>query len=141
MLKRAGFTLIEIMLVLTIVMGLMTMELRRKSQEITDFQAAAAGKHAKTVADAVNAYLVNNYGPLMNGTDPNCLPAGVWPCYMNPSALVAQQLLPASFSMTNPWGSEYSVAVTRVGASPYYNLNAMVVTSNPWSGDNGVNPG
>ena len=36
--EKRGFTLIEMMLVLTIVMGLMTLELKRKALEISEFR-------------------------------------------------------------------------------------------------------
>ena len=123
-----GFTLFEITLVLMIVvMGSLfaTNAIIREQQRT---QAVAVGEQARTVADAVNAYIVNNYATL----------TGAATTTLTIADLRNATLLPASFSDTNLQDSPWNIRLRRTGAAPNWNIEGLVLITNPVT--DGVDP-
>ena len=128
----AGFTLVELILVITLMGALLAYELRKKVQDNIDMTSSAAAKQMVEVNNAVAAYITARYSQLSALNDASCLPLNTSPCYIEPATLVTAQLLPAGWGNTNMWGSGYRIAVARTGTAPNWNLNAVTVTATPW---------
>lgn len=119
--SNRGFSLFEIALVLLIITVSSIFAINSLQRDQERKEAANVGEHAKTVGNAVNGYIVNNYATLIG--------AASTPVTL--AQLRAQSLLPASFSDTNIQGSTYTILLRRTGASPNWNIEGLVLTTNP----------
>lgn len=134
-LKAAGFTLIEIMLVMAVAGAIAVLDMKRRAADAEDAAARAAGVQMKEMAQAVNGYLVSKYAPLVSLTDPNCPATGPDRCVLAPQALIDEGLLPVGYSLRNVWNAQYSIEVRVVGTAPTQNLLGIVLTTTPWTTD------
>jgi type II secretory pathway pseudopilin PulG len=125
-----GFTLIEILLVIAILMGISVMEMRRDSAAANALAAAATGRQAALVGAAVDQYLAAHPGRLQTMTDPNCVSSGNY-CDLSFAALIAQNYLPASFDNTVSFGGSYGVRVLRVAPPLPAQAASICSTGNP----------
>ena len=156
-----GFTLIEILLVIAILMGVSVVQMLQDSAAANAVGALATGKQLATVGEAVDRYLAAHPGQLQTMSDPNCVGTGDY-CDLSFAALIAQNYLPANFDNTVSFGGAYGVRVLRVAPPlpaqaalicpagnpaplgcpvPYpsgtvptwqYALRAMVYSTQPW---------
>jgi competence protein ComGC len=62
--KRNGFTLIEILLVIGVIMIMSIIKIRDINEETEDMQAKMLASQIQTVAEATNAFLVLKYNEL-----------------------------------------------------------------------------
>lgn len=108
-----GFTLVEILLVIAILMAVGVMEMRRDVAKANEVAAAAVGKQMALIGDAVDRYMAKRGGLLQAGTDPNCASAGAY-CELDMGALIADGLLPATFENVVKFGGSYKARVRRV---------------------------
>lgn len=114
---RGGFSLVEIMLVLSILGGVAVMEIRRQAAESARVGATAAGRQIAKLGSAVDEYLVTSRGALQRGVDPNCVAtATANVCELDLTALRDAGLLPQAWDNATPWGSPYVVRVLRTPA-------------------------
>lgn len=113
--KKAGngFSLIEIMLVLAILMGVTTLEMRRELDESRKAAAVATARKMKAVGEAVEQYQAVAMGDLQRGVDPNCAMGANNVCTLNLSALVSLGLLPASFDPITEIGGSVVAQIKR----------------------------
>lgn len=111
-----GFSLVEILLVISILMGVAILEMRRQVAASEDEAAKAAGKQIATLGKAVEMYSAAQMPALQNMTDPNCAPVGGNPnvCDLNLNALSAAGLLPPGWINETPWASPYVAQIRRV---------------------------
>ncbi len=111
-----GFTLIEILLVITILMGVAVLEMRKQVVASDEEAARAAGKQIAHLGKAVEMYTAAQMPALQSMTDPNCPVVAGNPnvCSLNLAALAAAGLLPPGWINETPWGSPYSAQVRRV---------------------------
>lgn len=126
--RSLGFTLFEVALALIIITvgSLFAFQAMLREQERRT--ATLVGEQVRTLAGAVNTYIVNNY-PTLTATASSAVDL---------ATLRAQSLLPASFTDTNVQGSTYTIRLLRTGTAPNWNIEGVVVTNNPVT--DGVNP-
>ena len=120
-LKVRGFTLFEIALVLIIATAAALFAINALQREEQRKVATVVGEQIRTVADAVNAYIVNNYPAL------TAAPA----TDVTLAQLRAQSLLPTTFSDTNVQGSAYVIRLLRRGTAPNWNIEGLVLAAQP----------
>jgi type II secretory pathway pseudopilin PulG len=115
-----GFSLLEMSLVLIIAMiGAIYTGLTLTASLESD-RARAMGQHARSIAAAANAYIVNNYQTLSASPATDITVAD----------LLSQSLLPIGFSPTNGYGQSYAIHLVRTGTSPSWNIEGVVITTN-----------
>lgn len=126
--KKKGFSLIEILLVLGIMLVMFTYKTKEIQQEQLENTAKIVAKQIKEVGDATNAYLVMKYGDITNlkgdGLDCN---TSTGTCDLSFSTLKSLNLLPPNFSEKSIFGSPYEIEIKRQGTSPSYMLNGIVI--------------
>ena len=71
-----GFTLIEILLVIAILMGVGILEMRKDVAKAKEAAAVAVGKQMALVAKASEQYMATKSSALQAMTDPNCPATG-----------------------------------------------------------------
>jgi competence protein ComGC len=158
--NASGFTLIEILLVIAILMGVGLMEMRRDVAKARESAAVAVGKQMALVGKAAELYMATKSASLQAMTDPNCIVAGNT-CSLNVGAMIGEGYLPADFLNQVQFGGTYLIRVVRVappapaqaalicgvvnptpigcpdqtGAIPawQWGLQGLVYTSQPWT--------
>ena len=126
--RNRGFTLFEITLVLIIATAAALFAINALQREEERKVATIVGEQLRTVADATNSYIVNNY-PALTATAASSLTL---------ADLRAQSLLPTTFSDTNAQGSSYTIRLLRRGAAPNWNIEGVVMAAQPVT--DGINP-
>ena len=142
--KRKGFTLVELVLVISVGLTISFLSFQQMLQKQEDVLASGAGQQIKQIGDSLNSYIAVHYDKLSSLTnadgsssDPGprtCLPAGN--CTISVQTLINEGLLPATYSGKNVFGSDYSLIIKSSGSAPYYNVTGMVTTNQPWIGQN-----
>lgn len=145
--KQTGFSLINVMLLLSAIAIIGVLQFRDKAIEGEFEKAVNAGKHLENLNSALNGYLVAHAPQLRKMQDNNCAgddtgcvvseiycetkvdnPALVFlndhQCAIPDSyeRLIAEGFLPSGWQNLNPWGSKYFTVVTRV-PKLYVNLD------------------
>lgn len=152
-----GFSLLELILVLSVMAGLSSLGFQAitKRQEAT--QAENAGKQIAIISQAVNKYIALRYNVItyrpappappppfgVNDTGPRTCtyptPTATVPtfCTISIDTLVKEHLLPSNFksTTTNPFNSPYAIRLQIAGAPPNLSVNGMVITVNGWTID------
>lgn len=137
--RQTGFSLIEMMLVISVLMGAAVLEIKRQAVASTEKLAAAAADHAWAVKSATESFIAARYTQISTSGHPQCLPVGSWPCYLSSQALYDDHLLPQGFVENNAWGSGYRIALNKsVDGSGKTLVEASMVTLTPWM--DGANP-
>ncbi|ABM96843.1 prepilin-type N-terminal cleavage/methylation domain-containing protein [Methylibium petroleiphilum] len=120
---QRGFTIIELLVVLSIMAMAAIVGAQRLLEKFKESQADLAADDISVVGKAVAAYI----------------PANVATLSLNPTTditiatLQAGAMLPANYSSGNPWGAGYSIRVKRLGAAPGpYQYEALVITNSRW---------
>lgn len=139
--KQRGFTLIELIMVISLGLIISFMAFQKMIKDQEDLTASIAGQQIKQIGGAVNAYISNHYDTLSSlsnstgsATDPgprNCVSSTGF-CTITVSTLSNEGLLPGSYSSQNIFNSGYSILIKRTGSAPYYNVSGLVTTLSPW---------
>lgn len=141
--SQKGFSLLEVLLAVTIAIGLGSMQLGQLKRDTENKQAQIVGQQMRSVGNAFNAYLAQNYGRIVNmeninapGTaqapGPLACNAGTRICTITSDTLRRSGLLPASFSGRNSYGSTYNYYIRVTGSSARWNVDGVVVTNDPY---------
>lgn len=110
---QKGFTLIEILLVIAILLAIGVMEMKREVAKSNEIVATAVGKQLALVGQAVDKYMVAKTNLLQTMTDPNCDSTGAY-CTLNVAALISEGFLHAEFVNSVKFGGTYEVRVRRI---------------------------
>lgn len=128
--SKKGFTLVEMLLVLGVIMLLVLMKVRDLQQESIDYTAKVLSQQVKKVSDATNAYIVLKYSEIsaLSSSGITC-DKGSATCTIPLSVLKSNYLLPSSFSEKTILRQGYQIQVKRSGASPNYMISGLVITN------------
>lgn len=118
--RSRGFTLLEIMVALAIstLAIIAMMQVMERSANVTAARAAAS--HARTVIEASNSYIADNYATLL------ATATATTPATVTPAQLATGGYLPPGFNPVNGFGQTFSVRVLEPTAG---RLSALVVTT------------
>lgn len=142
--SQKGFSLLEVLLAVTIAIGLGSMQLGQLKRDTETKQAQIVGQQMRTVGNAFNAYLAQNYGSLVLMTSyaapgtaehpgPVACNAGTRICTITSDTLRRSGLLPASFSGRNSYGSTYNYYIRVTGPTDHWIVDGIVVTNDPYT--------
>lgn len=121
--SQRGVTLIEILVSIGILASITAGIVALSNQQSEDTRAAVTSLHIKTVGEAANEYIKDNYAAITGSA------TATQPVLIRVSDLIASGVLNTGFSVSNPRGQDTCVLVLQPSPN---NLNAMVVTE---SGD------
>lgn len=147
MYKNKGFTLIELILVISLGITITFMTFQSMIKEQENKTAEIAGQQIKQIGTAVNTYITNHYDTisrLNNATGinidfgPRTCVTTTNTCLINVSTLSNEGLLPSSYSQQNIYGSDYTIIIKREGEGPYYNISSLITTNNSWKTANNI---
>ena len=137
---KKGFTLIELILVVSIGLAITFLSFQNMLKGQEDKQAKHMGEQIKQIANAANLYITNHYdvissmsnssGALLDPGPRTCYSASL-NCVITVKTLVNSGLLPSQYSEKNSFGSGYNIVLKRSGVAPYYNVNGMLMTDTP----------
>lgn len=143
--RQSGFSLLEVMLAVTVAIALGSLHLSQIRQEVEDTQARTVGEQLQTVGEAFNTYLAMQYGPITAGTDivdagtaddpgPRTCTASASGhlCQVTSDTLRRRGLLPQSFSGQNAYGSQYEYWIRVAGTAPNWQVSGIVRTVDPY---------
>lgn len=143
-LRQRGLSLIEALLVLGILSVVILVFIVAQSKEFENKKAEQAGKQIALIGNAVDSYIVNNYGYLSTSTitsltaaNPNgpltCYAGGGqnYSCVLTMGTLENWGYLPNWITTTDPYGSPYNIVLERDVVAGVTIINAAVVSSNP----------
>ena len=143
--SQKGFSLLEVLLAVTIAISLGSMQLGKIKRETESIQAKAVGEQLKMVGGALNDYIALQYNNLVDMTTVNTPPwtaddpgprtcnTGTGICTITSDTLRRAGLLPASFSGRNAYGATYEYYIRVSGAAPNWQIDGIVVTNEPYS--------
>lgn len=126
-LKKSGFTLIEILLVIGVIMIMSIIKIRDINEETENLQSKMLAGQIKTVADATNAFLVLKYSELSALSVSGCDRSNQT-CSITLQELNDEALLPPNFSTTTILGQPYHIQLKRTGNAPNYMMSGLVLT-------------
>lgn len=122
---QKGFGLLE-MIAVTILLAIGAVAYQQKIEaEREDALMKNAASHAALIASAVS-YYITDFGNTTLAANPttNLTEAMLRASPVHP--------LPQGVAWANPWGSDYSIRVRRIGASAPYTYDAMVIADTPY---------
>lgn len=138
--KKHGFSLIEIMLVLTVMASMSLIKIREIRDDQLDIKSKIVGEQLKSIGNAVNSYIVVKYSQLSllksstgssDDLGPRTCSGSI--CTITYQTLINEGFLPPSFNGKNILGSNYSIQLKRSGNNPNYVINGLIVTNSPWT--------
>lgn len=143
-LSNKGFSLLEVLLAVTIAISLGSMHLGQIKRETESIQAKAVGEQLKMVGSALNSYVTLHYNQITAMTSvaapgtaddpgPRTCNAGTGLCTVTSDTLRRNGLLPNSFSGRNAYGATYEYYIRVTGTSPNWQVDGLVVTSDPYT--------
>lgn len=143
--RQSGFSLLEVMLAVTVAIALGGLHLTQIRQEVEDLQAKAVGQQLQTVGKALDTYIAMQYSQITAGTnvtgvgtasDPGprtCTAvSGGHMCRITTDTLRGRGLLPQSFSGQNAYGAEYDYFIRVQGPAPDWRVTGVVRTTTPF---------
>ena len=117
--KQSGFTLIELVIALTVIGVLMTIVYQHWQIGYIAEQQSHAADQLRQVNDASDAYIKRHFDTLLSSTTPSSGPQ------ITIDQLVNDGLLPEGFRNSNIWGQSYEIYVRK----PHENtLNSITIT-------------
>lgn len=139
-----GFSLLEVLLAVTIAIGLGSMQLGQLKRDTENRHAQVVGEQLRMVGNALNSYVAQQYGHITSMTSvtapglpedpgPRACNATTKICTITSDTLRRSGFLPASFSGRNAYGSTYTYYIRVGGASPNWTVDGVVVTTDPYS--------
>ena len=110
--SNKGFTLIEILLVISLLMGIGIIEMRRDLSKVNDATAVSVGKQIAIVGEALDQYMASHINGLQHmgnasSGDQNCTVNSDY-CDLNISTLINSGYLPATFNNSVKFGGGYT---------------------------------
>ena len=143
MYKNKGFTLIELILVISLGITITFMTFQSMIKEQENKTAEIAGQQIKQLGNSVNSYIAVHYDKLSTlqnadgtTTDPgprNCVTT-TSTCSISIQTLINEGLLSQTYSVQNLFNSPYTITLKRNGSAPYYTVAGLITTDNPWRG-------
>lgn len=139
--KNKGFTLVELILVISLGLAISFMAFQSMIRSQDDKTAAIAGQQISQIGSAVNTYITNHYDTISSLTNstgtssdpgPRTCVSSTSVCTITVTTLSNEGLLPGTYSGTNIYGSAYTIVIKRSGTSPYYNVSSLITTNTPW---------
>ena len=139
-----GFTLIELMLVISVGLAITFASFQQMLRINEDNQAKIIGEQIKQVGNSVNSYIAVHYDKLSSLQDSNGSTQDLGPrtcgiststCSITIKTLINEGLLPQTYSDKNLFNSPYTIIIKRSGTSPYYNVTGLITTDNAWIGE------
>lgn len=142
--SQKGFSLLEVLLAVSIAIALGSMQLGKIKRETESIQAKAVGEQLRMVGGALNDYVALHYNNLVDLTSvtapgtagdpgPRTCNAGTGLCTVTSDTLRRNGLLPASFSGRNAYGATYEYYIRVSGSAPNWQIDGIVVTSDPYA--------
>lgn len=116
---QRGFSLLELVVAIAIMGGVMAGVTALISRAQDDTNAAVTGLHLKTVGEAANEYIKDNYAAITG------IATATTPVLIRVSDLIAGGHLTAGYSVTNPRNQNTCVLVLEPTAN---NLTGLVIT-------------
>ena len=117
--KQSGFTLIELVIALTVIGVLMSIVYQHWQIGYIAEQQSHAADQLRQVNDASDAYIKRHFDTLLSSTTPSSGPQ------ITIDQLVNDGLLPEGFRNSNIWGQSYEIYVRK----PHENtLNSITIT-------------
>ena len=117
--KQSGFTLIELVIALTVIGVLMPIVYQHWQIGYIAEQQSHAADQLRQVNDASDAYIKRHFDTLLSSTTPSSGPQ------ITIDQLVNDGLLPEGFRNSNIWGQSYEIYVRK----PHENtLNSITIT-------------
>lgn len=117
--KKNGFTLLELMVVIGLISATSLVFYNWQQKAFDDTQSSVVSNYMKTVSQAGNHYIKDNYTALMN------VATATKPALIRVSDLIAGGYLPTGFSSNNPMQQNTCILALQPTAN---NINAIVVT-------------
>lgn len=143
--KKKGFSLLELILVLAIASAVSFMRFQDLKHEQENTQAKIAGEQIRQLGEAVNSYISIRYNKLSmltpasgTGTDPGPRTCTGSVCTITYQTLINEGLLPSSFTGVNINKSAYTILLKRNGTAPNYVINGLITTNTAWTEGNRV---
>lgn len=117
---QRGFTAIETIVVLIVSVAAMSLGATYLSNYSDNLVNQSAAEHAKSVADAANDYIKDNYAAIAAVATPTT------PATITVAMLQSTNYLPSSFTANSPYGQSYSILALEPTAGK---LQTLIVTS------------
>ena len=140
-----GFTLIELILVVSVGLAITFLSFQDMLKKHEQIQAISAGEQIKQIGNSVNSYItvhydkisaLNNSAGNTNDPGPRTCDSSTSTCSISIQTLINEGLLPSTYSNSNIFNSGYTIVLRRSGAAPYYNVHGLITTNNTWLGAN-----
>lgn len=145
--RQSGLSLLEVLLAVSIIIFLGSLQLTRIKNETESMQSNIVGEHLATVGGAFNSYLTihfNNITQNISVTAPGTADdpgprrceqpaADLIYCEISTDTLRRNGLLPNSFSGRNAYGSSYRYVIKVSGTSPNWQVDGVVFTDQPYT--------
>lgn len=142
--SQSGFSLLEVLLAVSIAIGIGSMHLGQIRRDTENIQTRAVGEQLRMVGNALNHYIVLNYGNLgamssvaapgtADDPGPRSCDAGTGICTITSDTLLRMGLVPSSFSGRNAFGATYEYYIRVQGSDPNYRIDGIVVTNQPYN--------
>lgn len=139
--KKRGFSLIEMLLVVTLIVAMGLLQLRKLKSDTEEAQAKAAGQEIAAASESMTLYAKRNIPALQAMADPNCAPVAGFAniCELSLNALNTSGAAPPGWSgMNHAIGSPYKAYFRRVASTPTpagpgdFNLESLIFTEQGW---------
>lgn len=143
--KESGFSLLEVLIAISIVILLGSVQINKFKRDAEAQQAKMAGEQLLLVGKALNTYTMLMHTQLVNAisvnngdvADPgprtcNRVSSSLITCSISTSTLQNLGILPSSFSGVNSFGSTYEYQIRVQGTAPDWKIDGVVRTKKPY---------
>ncbi|EII5450406.1 hypothetical protein LHO48_000932 [Salmonella enterica] len=134
-----GFSLLELVLVLGVGFSMGFIKLQDMRHEQENIMSQTVGNQIKQIGEAVNHYISIHYDKLATLTssssqsnDPGPRTCSATGCEITYQTLINEGLLSPTYTGVNAKNSSYNILLRRLGTSPNYIINGLVITTNSW---------